>query len=193
MFQRDPALTWKYIHQIERACRGASFNKGHRVIAQFESMMPRTWVLTQNVDGFHRKAGSSNVIDIHGDVHRLDCTRCEHSWVVEDYVDIEIPPSCGKCASMVRPRVVLFGEMLPTDKVQTLRQQLEIGFDAVVSIGTSSVFPYIASPVIEASAAGKFTVEINPEKTEVSAFVDEKIAHPAAQTLTKIWETLSKS
>src|SRR6187549_2898453 len=63
MFQSRPEVTWKYIHQIERACRGARFNAAHAAIARLERRIARCWVLTQNVDGFHRIAGSTNVID----------------------------------------------------------------------------------------------------------------------------------
>src|SRR5919197_2935529 len=76
MMKRDPALCWKYIAQIERACRGATFNSAHAFLAEVEAAVPGTWVLTQNVDGFHRAAGSRQLIEIHGDVHRLVCVGC---------------------------------------------------------------------------------------------------------------------
>jgi NAD-dependent deacetylase len=80
-----PDLTWKYLLQIERACRTAKPNRGHEVIAEMESEFERVWVLTQNVDGFHRRAGSRNVIDIHGDLHRVRCMRCPYYQPVTDY------------------------------------------------------------------------------------------------------------
>ncbi|MGB5524297.1 MAG: NAD-dependent protein deacylase, partial [Polyangiales bacterium] len=162
MFQRDPALTWKYIHQIESSCCDAGPNRAHHVIAELEERFDRVWTLTQNVDGLHRAAGSAQVIDIHGDVHRLLCTRCGHRWRVPSYLGLDIPPSCPECASLVRPEVVLFGEMLPLDRARVLQEQLMRGFDAVFSIGTTSVFPYIAEPVIDARRRGALTVEINP-------------------------------
>src|SRR5262245_15423379 len=75
MFTR-PELTWKYLLQIEQACRAAGPNRGHEVIAEMESRFERVWVLTQNVDGFHRRAGSRNVIEMHGSLHRLRCMHC---------------------------------------------------------------------------------------------------------------------
>ena len=131
MFRRDPALTWKYIHQIESACRDAQPNRAHDLIARLERKMDRVWTLTQNVDGLHRSAGSQRIIDIHGDVHHLVCTQCGYRWRVDDYAGLSIPPSCPECASLVRPEVVLFGEMLPIDRVQVLHEQLARGFDAV--------------------------------------------------------------
>jgi len=183
MFQRDPALTWKYIHQIESSCRDAGPNRAHHVIAELERRFDRVWTLTQNVDGLHHAAGSSQVIDIHGDVHRLLCTRCGHRWRVASYAGLEIPPSCPECDSLVRPEVVLFGEMLPLDRTRLLQEQLMRGFDAVFTIGTTSVFPYIAEPVIDARRRGALTVEINPGISEVSHIVDYRLRTGAAAAM----------
>ena len=183
MFQRDPSLTWKYIHQIESSCRDAGPNRAHHVIAELEQRFDRVWTLTQNVDGLHHVAGSRNVIDIHGDVHRLICTRCGHRWRVESYASIDIPPSCPECASLVRPEVVLFGEMLPLDQTRVLQEQLMQGFDAVFSVGTTSVFPYIAEPVIDARRRGALAVEINPGTSEVSHIVNYRLRTGAAAAM----------
>ena len=187
MLSTDPAIAWKYISQIERACRGAKFNRSHEVIAQMERVFPRVWVLTQNVDGFHKEAGSKNVIDIHGDVHHLKCTACTYQQTVDDYSGLEIPPLCPQCGAVQRPMVVLFGEMLPEEKYWRLARELEKGFDVVFSIGTTSVFPYIAGPVLEAKRRGWPVIEINPAVTEVSRLADIKIAAGAAKTLEAIW------
>ena len=187
MMQSDPALCWKYIAEIAEAGRGAEPNEGHRVIARLEQALDRVWVLTQNVDGLHRAAGSTRVIDIHGDVRDLACTRCDWGEVVDDVSDLgSLPPRCPACEGLVRPEVVLFGEALPSAKVERLYAELARGFDAVFSIGTTSVFPYIAAPVLQAAARGRPTVEINPTETEVSEVVRIKIAAGAASTLAAI-------
>jgi NAD-dependent deacetylase len=187
MMAANPAITWKYIYQIEHCCRGASFNRGHQVIAEMEKAFNRVWVLTQNIDGFHHQAGSKNVIDIHGNIHDLKCTHCTYTSSVRDYSGLHIPPRCPKCSSVIRPDVVLFGELLPQDKYQLLKSQLDIGFDIVFSIGTTSVFPYISEPVFLARNQGKPAVEINPGITQVSKMVDIKIEAGAAQALDTIW------
>ena len=186
MMASNPALCWKYIAQIERACRGAKFNAAHAFLAEVEAEIPGTWVLTQNVDGFHRAAGSRQVIEIHGDVHRLKCVACSRREVVRDFGGLMIPPSCPGCAGLVRPEVVLFGEMLPDDAVRMMQRQLAMGFDAVVSIGTTSVFPYIAGPVIEAALAGVPTIEINPGQSVVSELVSLRLEARAAEALTAV-------
>lgn len=190
MLRARPDVCWKYIHQIERACRGATWNRGHEVLALLEARYDRVWVLTQNVDGFHRRAGSNNVIEIHGDVHKLACTGCSFRDSVEDYAGLSPVPRCPKCGAVVRPEVVLFGEMLPRGAVAALERELGRGFDLVVSIGTTSVFPYIAAPVALARRAGRDTVEINPGTTGVSHVVAHRMRNRAAVALDAIWQRL---
>ena len=190
MLRERPDVCWKYIHQIERACRGATCNRAHEVLAMLEQRYDRAWVLTQNVDGLHRRAGSKNVIEIHGDVYKLACTRCSFRESVQDYAALSFPPRCPECSAIVRPEVVLFGEMLPRSAVATLERELGRGFDLVVSIGTTSVFPYIAAPVMLARRAGRDTVEINPGTTGVSHVVAHRMPNRAAVALDAIWQRL---
>ena len=188
MLGMRPEITWKYIAQIESSSRGARCNRAHEIIALLEARLPRVWVLTQNVDGFHGDAGSRNVIEIHGNVRRLLCTAC--TWrddAVADYGGLDLPPSCPACGALVRPDVVLFGEMLPDAPLAELVAQLRAGFDIVFSVGTTSVFPYISRPVVVARMAGLPTVEINPGDTEVSSLVDYRLRGRASDTLEAIW------
>lgn len=190
--RQRPDLCWKYIMQVEAACRGAEPNQGHRAIASLERHIEQIWVLTQNVDGLHRAAGSSHIIDIHGDVRELLCTACDHRQTVPDYRGLSCPPHCPSCDAVVRPDVVLFGEMLPLHKVARLRAELMSGFDVVFSIGTSSLFPYITEPLLMARASGSLTVEINPTATDVSALVDEKLSLGASQALGSLLELVAR-
>ncbi|GAB4315859.1 MAG: NAD-dependent deacylase [Candidatus Sumerlaeia bacterium] len=188
MMAADPARCWRHIARIEAACRGARFNRGHEVIAEFERQFDRVWVLTQNIDGFHRQAGSRHVIEIHGDIHRLRCTQCPWTTEVADFQDLQIPPHCPECGAVVRPAVVLFGEMLPPECVQLLERELVEGFDMVFSVGTSSLFPYIVSPMAAACYGGVPTVEINPAQTPASPFASIRIPARAAAALDAIWK-----
>jgi NAD-dependent deacetylase len=191
MMERRPELCWKYILEIERACRGALPNAGHHAIAALERRFDEVWVLTQNVDGLHRSAGSTRIIDIHGDVRQLSCTACDHERVVDDFVGLACPPRCPACGAVVRPDVVLFGEMLPLAKMALLRSELARGFDAVFAVGTSAVFPYIAQPVLDARRRGALTVEINPARTELSALVEERIDFAASPVLAGLYAALA--
>ena len=185
-FARRPERTWKYLGAIERACRGARPNGAHLAIARLEREKPRVVVLTQNVDGLHRAAGSREVIEIHGDVHDLACTRCAWGTRVADYEGLLVPPLCPSCSAPVRPAVVLFGEMLPPSAVSRLEEELRLGFDAVFSIGTTSVFPYVAAPVLLARSRGGRTVEVNPGDTEVSHAVDVRLRCGAADAMAAV-------
>ncbi|MFH1460093.1 MAG: NAD-dependent protein deacylase [Candidatus Omnitrophota bacterium] len=183
-----PETAWKYLLRIEQNCRDAKFNQAHKIIAEFENHFERVWVLTQNIDGFHSAAGSRNVIDIHGDFHNLVCMQCLTCTRVNNYNGFSLPPICPECGGVIRPEVVFFGEMLPREKVEKLADELNKGFDVYFSIGTTSVFPYISQPVMQASRSGKFTVEINPEITEISSLVEIKINQSAKEALENIWE-----
>jgi NAD-dependent deacetylase len=187
MIRREPELTWKYLIQIANAARGAQPNRGHQVIAEMERHFERVWTLTQNVDGFHRAAGTQNLIEIHGDLHDILCTDCGWRQHVGDYDAIEFPPTCPQCRRIVRPDVVLFGELLPPAKVQQLFAQCRRGFDAVFSVGTSSVFPYIAEPVRQTRMRGRPTIEINPGESAISPWIDIRLTLRAAPALDAIW------
>lgn len=187
MLQMRPEVTWRHIARIEAACRGARFNRAHAIIADLEKRLSRVWVLTQNVDGFHRDAGSQNVIEIHGNVHQLKCTQCAWRDLVQDYSALAMPPRCEQCGGLIRPDVVLFGEWLPPAAVTENATQLQRGFDLIFSIGTTSAFPYIAGPVVSARRAGIPTVEINPGETEVSHLAKYRIRAGARDALEALW------
>lgn len=187
MLAARPELTWKYLLQIEQAGRRARPNRGHEVIAAMESRFDRVWVLTQNVDGLHYGAGSRNVIDIHGNLHQLRCTRCRYEQTVADYEGFTVPPRCPDCGGVLRPDVILFGERLPTRQLATYRAETARGFDLVVSVGTTSVLPYISAPVLDAYHFRQPSVEINPGETNVTEFVTVKLELGAAAALDAIW------
>lgn len=188
-----PEITWKYLFQIEKNCRQAKFNRAHQVIAEMERHFKRVWVLTQNIDGFHLAAGSRNVIEIHGNTRKLRCMKCRWRAQIKDYSQLNvIPPLCPECGYTVRPEVVFFGEMLPDYECQVLSRELSQGFDIYFSIGTTSVFPYIQQPIIEASRLKRPTIEINPDETEVSRLVDIRIKLGAAQVMDEIWKAYLK-
>lgn len=186
VFRSQPEITWKYMGQIEKGARSATFNRGHEVLAEMEKHFDHFWILTQNIDGFHTFAGSENVIEIHGNMYRLRCTSCRKVVSINDYSKIEIPPFC-ECGEMQRPDVVLFEEMLPEVAIQQMYSQQTVDYDLVISIGTSANFPYIAEPIMIARRNGVATVEINPGISNISSFVDIHLKMGAADSLNEIW------
>lgn len=187
MLAKRPELTWKHLHRIELASRGAEPNRGHEILAELEQRLARTLVFTQNVDGLHRAAGSKHVIAIHGDLHDLRCTQCAWRTRVVDYAQLSFPPRCPDCRGLIRPDVVLFGEALPVAPFNQFEDELAKGFDAVFAIGTSALFPYIARPVLVARSEGIPTIEINPGQTDLSDVVDFRMKATARTALKAIW------
>jgi len=186
MMAQRPDITWQYLAQIEATCRGAEPNEAHWVLARLMAERPGSMLLTQNVDGFHRAVGTPGLVEIHGNLHHLVCTECGRGRQVPDFVGLSFPPPCPTCHGVMRPDVVLFGETLPLDATMKLEHMLESGLDLVVTIGTSSAFPYIAGPVVWAAEDGIATVEINPGETPVSGIVTHHLKMGAADALMAI-------
>lgn len=144
MLRRDPALCWKYLAELGKACLAARPNAGHEAIAELQKRKPECWVLTQNIDGFHRQAGSpaERLIEIHGELAPLYCQSCgAESGGLEEHLHGQLPPRCAACGGVLRPPVVLFEEMLPEEAIDTLYRELRKGFDAVLVVGTTASFP----------------------------------------------------
>lgn len=191
MLAMRPEITWKYLAQIERTCRGAQPNAAHRAIAALEDMLGQVLVFTQNVDGLHRAAGSRRLIEVHGNLHELRCTACTFGETVADLAGRLLPPACPVCGGLLRPNVVLFGEALPAAAIDSLLGELDAGMDMVFSIGTSGAFPYIAEPVVWAAQAGIPTVEINPQATRLTPYVRHHVQLGAADAMSALMERLA--
>ena len=192
MFEARPDLTWKYLWQIGAALHDTPHNRGHEVIADIERHKPNTWVLTQNIDGFHRTAGSQNLVEIHGRASELYCTNYDYATTAQDFLadygqEVSLPPICPVCQGIIRPAVVLFGETLPERGLQKLYQFHDTDWDLVFAVGTSGLFPYIAQPLVQAQFKGIPTVEINPSETVLSSVAEYRITSGAAVALEQIW------
>ena len=192
MMRDRPEITWKYLWEVAEACRGVEPGPGHRVIADIAKAKPHTWVLTQNVDGLHAASGVPNLIEIHGRAAQLLCTHCRGEFDGEALLFTEAyqppaPPECPQCGEFLRPDVVLFGEMLPADELQKYNSLMTAGIDLVVSIGTSSLFPYITAPVEIAGDACIPTVEINTGRTDLSDRVTLRLEMDCDTALAAIW------
>ncbi|MCQ4250052.1 NAD-dependent protein deacylase [Pseudomonas stutzeri] len=186
MLELNPGLCWKYLAEIGRACLAGKPNAGHLAIAELQNRKPGCWVLTQNVDGYHRAAGSppQRLIEIHGTLAPLFCMRCgEESAELAEHLSKSLPPQSSRCSGVLRPPVVLFEEMLPALALRRLQSELQTGFDAVVAVGTSASFAYIVEPLLHVRNGGGFTAQIDPSASELSLLVDVHIAAAAADVL----------
>lgn len=194
MLRQRPELCWTYLAELGRACLAAAPNRGHAAIAALQRRKPQCWVLTQNIDGFHRQAGSpaERLIEIHGELAPLYCQSCgAEDGELAAHLARPLPPRCSACGGILRPPVVLFGEMLPEAAIDSLYHELRQGFELVLAVGTTASFPYIAEPVWRTRQAGGLTVEINPQPTELSAQVDVAIRRGAGDVLCELLSHIS--
>lgn len=189
-FRENPELAWEWYQLRQREMKKAQPNRAHSVIAEMEHYFPRFSVITQNIDGMHKRAGSANVIELHGNIWRMRCTRDGTLIDLDDPVK-EIPPLC-QCGSILRPDVVWFGEPLPQDQ---LGRALSIASESEVMfvVGTSAVvYPAAALPLLTKDSGGA-VIEINLEPTDLSSYADASIFGPAGEIMPDIWNGIQKS
>jgi NAD-dependent deacetylase len=186
-FRRDRKLVWEWYDWRRGLVAGCQPNAAHQTLAEMEMAFPDFVLITQNVDGLHHQAGSRNVVELHGNIWKMRCTRgCRPNWEDRQVPLREIPPRCPDCGALARPDVVWFGESLP-------RRALEAAFDAaqrcqlMLVVGTSAAVHPAASLPLAALDRGAFVIEVNPEPTPLSAMVDQGMRAPAAQALPTWW------
>jgi len=185
-FRRDPARVWAWYDRRRVQIAAASPNSGHRALAEFERRHPDFVLVTQNVDGLHRTAGSRRILCLHGEIFRVQCTRDGTTREDRRVPLPEIPPRC-ECGALLRPDVVWFGEPL-SEEIMAEAVAASRNARLFLVIGTSSlVYPAASLPEI-ARRHGAFLVEINIEPTPLTPLADEVIQGPAAVILPRLLE-----
>lgn len=179
-FARDPALVWSWYAWRRELVGGVEPNAGHRALAELEQRVPGFILATQNVDGLHRRAGSRNVLELHGNISRTICS-FEHEAVEPDGLEGE-PPLCPSCGAYLRPDVVWFGEALPVEAFERAREEASRS-DVFLSVGTSSLVQPAASLPQAALAGGATAVEVNPEDTPLTPHADYALRGAAGEAL----------
>lgn len=169
-FARDPSVVWEWYEWRRELVNKAAPNPGHEALAELERHMPQFVLITQNVDGLHRRAGSQNVVELHGNIRRSKCSR-EGDIIEPREDDMDTPPSCPRCGAMLRPDVVWFGEMLPAWALQEAYTAAR-NCDLFFSIGTSGVVQPAASLAFEALRSGAVVAEVNPGETPLTRHAD---------------------
>ena len=162
-FARDPRLVWEWYNYRRRLIAGCEPNAAHRAVAEIEHRVEQFLLCTQNVDGLHRRAGSRNIVEIHGSIWRL--RPVDGGAAFEDrtiFDDSQLPPRTAD-GTLLRPGVVWFGEALPAVEFSRVDVFLATGpVDVAFIIGTSAVFPYIQRWAVIPKHQGAMVVEINP-------------------------------
>jgi len=180
-FRDNPRLVWEWYNWRREIISSKYPNPAHYALAEMEKRAKGFTLITQNVDGLHGKAGSANIIEMHGNIWRTRCTVCED--LSDNYdVPIEILPHCIHCQGLLRPHTVWFGESLNPDDIDRSMDALH-SCEILLVIGTSGVVRPAASFAYAARSSGAYIVEINPEKTPNSSFADEVLAGRASEVL----------
>ena len=172
-FERDPRLVWEWYSWRRELIATKQPNAAHEAIAELERRHPRFWLITQNVDGLHRLAGSCKLSEIHGNIWMVRCTRCRR--VVENRdLPIQLLPMCAACHGLLRPHIVWFGESLAEDDLRHSYAALRSS-DLCLIIGTSGMVYPAAGFASIAKDAGAFVAEINLDVTPHTGLVDVSI------------------
>jgi NAD-dependent deacetylase len=183
-FCRDPATVWRWYAWRRELVGRAEPNAGHRALVELEGMVPEFLLATQNVDGLHIRAGSRQVVELHGNLFRTK--RFGDGCVVDSWDDhAECPPRCPRTGDLLRPDVVWFGESLPPVALDEALHAARRA-DVCLSVGTSSVVYPAAGIPIAARDAGAFLVEVNPEPTPLSHRAQVTIRELAGTALPQI-------
>ena len=184
-FRSNPAKVWKMLLEMGALVESVGPNQGHIALAELEKLGIIKMVITQNVDSLHQRAGSSNVVEFHGNFRRMHCDRCLKSYLREDISLEKLPPVCS-CAGPIRPDIVMFGEGIPPEEYS---RALDAAgkCDLMLVVGTSaSVSPASELPRI-ARKNRAHILEINPVASELTRMVTElHIMGPAGESLRNI-------
>ena len=182
-FYDDPNLVWEWYEEIRKNILQAKPNPGHFAIAKFEEYK-EVIVLTQNIDGLHQRAGSTNVLELHGSIIRIKCTECDFNDEFQSSFE-NLPPKCGNCGNILRPDVVWFGESLPQDVWQKAINHTN-SCDAMIIAGTSLVVSPANTLPLYAKKNGAMLIEVNPDKTIMSDDMDYSLRTTSAKGLPKL-------
>ena len=178
MIERDLPAVWEWFDYRRDLLDSLQPNPAHVAIAGWQDVFPNLTLVTQNIDGLHQKAGSADVVELHGNIWRARCIECS--------MRVEVPAHserlCVGCGNKLRPDVVLFGELLPAGAYERAAAAAAT-CELCLVVGTSAlVYPAANLPAI-AKAAGAYLVEVNPELTPLSDFCDEVLAGKAGDVL----------
>jgi NAD-dependent deacetylase len=182
-FARDPLLVWEWYEMRRNIIRAAAPNAAHLAIAGLDDAI----VVTQNVDGLHARAGSRDVVELHGNIFRVRCTTDDTASLREAAFDA-LPPRC-RCGSLLRPDVVWFGEMLPEEAVERASNAMMTA-DLLLVIGTSGVV-YPAAGLV--SLHRGLSIEINPQSSPLASACTFAIPARAAEVTPAIAQAIRES
>jgi NAD-dependent deacetylase len=186
-FMADPGMVWNWYQHRREIMRNVKPNPGHIALAEMESMFDEFYLITQNIDNLHRRAGSKNITELHGNAERNYCIKCKKFYNEIDLNQKSVM-KC-ECGGLIRPDVVWFGEMLPFDALR-FAEDCAMRSDVFFTIGTSAeVYPAALLPLM-ARKSGAYVAEINTRLTAISNEVDIVIEGKSGEILKELAETI---
>jgi NAD-dependent deacetylase len=190
-YLRNPTLVWQWYEHRFGMVEKAAPNAGHLAIARLETLLPQVTVITQNIDGLHQAAGSTDVIELHGSFRRYRCLYGRHTGLTRaDFAgQSEIPPKCPRCGSLLRPEVVWFGEMLPRAALERAFDLAE-SCDAMLVAGTSGEVQPAASLPFYATRRGIPVIDVNPDRDNIASVADIYLRGPGGSVLPQLIQAI---
>ena len=186
-FDRTPEAVWEFHNYRRSIVAACDPNPGHAIIARAEQVLPSVTVITQNIDGLHRRAGSKRILELHGNLWRVRCDSCRIKETGDENPRTRL--RCDKCGGWWRPDIVWFGDYLDPAVLDSAQAYLQ-DCDLLISIGTSAVVhPAAVLPEI-ARSFGAVCVEINPDPTPASHLYQVHMRGPATTMLAELAEGL---
>jgi len=180
-FSRDPKLVWEWYSWRREIIRDIKPNPAHNIIAEWENTFNDFCLITQNVDGLHAKAGSQKILELHGNIWRVRCTKEEKTFLNHEVLSDNVPPLC-ECSALFRPDVVWFGEALPEGIISKALENIR-RCELFFVIGTSAIVEPAASLPLIAKQSGAYVIEINIDRTPISHFMDDTYLGKAGEIL----------
>jgi len=187
-FRRNPRLVWEWYAWRRETVANVAPNPAHYALAAMQTRFPRFTLVTQNVDGLHQRAGSRDIIELHGNITRTKCFE-ENTVVTEWPRTCDVPPKCPRCGGLLRPDVVWFEESLPEQAIAAALAASR-DCDLFLSVGTSTAVYPAASLPFEALHAGAVVVEINPQPTPLTCQAYFVLSEPAGVVLPEFLKCL---
>ncbi|MBN1120427.1 MAG: NAD-dependent deacylase [Anaerolineae bacterium] len=196
-YYRNPDFVWKWYQYRFGLVSDAEPNPGHYAVAELESLVSRLVLLTQNIDNLHARAGSTDVVELHGNISRFKCSvNCQGDPTVIDLNTIDHDedhaPHCPYCDALVRPDVVWFGENLPAaaiDRAFAVSAQC----DLMLVVGTSGIVQPAASLPMLARRSGAVVIEVNPNPSQITPLAHIFLQGPSGEVLPRLVDAVREA
>lgn len=191
-FCANPAKVWQWYNERRKELTRLQPNPAHRTIAQWQAKKADAYVITQNIDGYHQRAGSDKVIELHGSILKNKCIVCAQPYTEAIAENSVRPPRCKACDSTVRPDVVWFDEALSLETYLEA-ERLCCAAEVLMCIGCSLEVQPAAGLPLKALNSGAYVIQINPNPTSLNAVAHCSLEGKAGEVLPLLWQAVSRA